>query len=95
MNDCTWIGLMGYVFAFLFFFVGLLSATLETITNIKFGKRYGWHIVKGSNWEYCLKTPFRSILCNIIILLGGVYFFFYKLGFVIIPKYWHCLMLSS
>jgi hypothetical protein len=91
MVDCEWLGFIGYIFAFILFFIGIISSFLEIIISYRIGKKFGWSI-KINNHDKLLSTPRISIITNIILTSIGIYFFIYKLGFVIIPNYWDCLM---
>ena len=63
----------------------------EAIIAFYIGKNKGWFFLL-SKEDIIRKNPFNFLLFSIIILPIGVYFFIYKLGFVIIPNYWHCLL---
>jgi len=91
VNDCTWVGLMGYIFAFLFFLLGTLLMLLQLCIEHFCTKQKRWILFYEKE---STKDPlnFFIYLFSLVII---AYFIFYKLGFVIIPKYWHCLMLSS
>ena len=88
---CSWTGLGGYVFAFLFFLLGFISLLLETIVVYRIGKAKGWFYTLSKN-DIFKKNPFVFLSVSVIVLSFGGYFLLYKL-LIIIYKYVKCLFL--
>lgn len=90
MVKCNWIGFIGYILAFLFFLVGILGMLHAMISALYISKTKGWFFLLNKE-DIIRRNPFNFLVFSMIILPIGVYFFIYKLGFIIIPNYWHCL----
>ena len=91
MHMCTWIGFAGYVFAFLFFLLGILAMTYMAYDAYKIGKSKGWLFLLNKD-DFIRKNPLNFLLVSLLALPLGVYYFLYKIAFIILPPYWKCLM---
>ena len=63
-----------------------LIVVLLLLTNLLI---FFWLVVEN---DLLLKNPFYTIITVFIALIGAGYLFIYKIGFVILPNYWQCLM---
>ncbi len=91
MTKCTWIGLIGYILALTFFLVGILFTFYTAYEAYKIGREKGWFYLLNKD-DFIRKTPFNYLMSDLIALLVGVYYFIYPIAFIIIPKYWRCLI---
>jgi len=91
MQKCSWIGMAGYVFALLFFARGALVILYMAFDAYRIGKDKGWFFQLSKD-DIVKKNPFNFLLFSSVVIPLGCYLLICKIAFVIIPKYWICLM---
>ena len=91
MVVCSWSGFVFYLFAFLFFLVGIFFALFDLITHIVFGFKKGFFVKYGNN-------KFSNALSN-ILFFGFMFFISIHIVSVdlppIITDYWKCLRIKG
>ena len=87
MVECTWIGFVGYVFAFLFFFFGSILAIIDTLSHLIFGYKKGFFIKYGKNK---IENPVTNII--FFGFMMAVSIFMVNKLLPVVVKYWECLL---
>ena len=87
MSDCTWVGFLGHIIAFLLFLWGGVSGILDIVQHVIFGLR------KSFFFKYD-KTAINNPVINIIFFgsMAGISIYIVSIYLPpIIIKYWKCL----
>ena len=93
LDEYNWIGFIGYLFAFLLFFIIVpLLLFIEIPKNIKYAKRYGLNFNLTGEKDFALKTPFRRFVVYFFAIIVAIYFS-QKILFDMILPYWKHLMI--
>ena len=88
MIECSWIGLIGYIFAFLLFLWGGVSGLLDMAQHINFGfrKSFFFRYKRNSINNPIINIIFFGFMSGISIYIVSIYLT------PIIMRYWKCLL---